>query len=312
MPTDTRLRYLFEAAQLGTMRAASEKMNVATSSVSRQIAELEGELGLALIEKGRRRVCLTEAGEVVCQYFREKMSQEEAFLSHIQEIKSIRTGKIVLAVGEAFVTQAFSDMLDEFMQQYPGMEVRVRVTNTTEVVEMVREDNAHVGLIFDISREPKIRARVVLNQPLKIIVHKDHPLGARDCISLKEVQEESIGLPEEGYRIRQVIQVAEQEEGVFLEGSLVTNSLMLLTDFVKSGRGITILPDLVVREALRKGDICAVPTENSVLNSTKTSLIVRVGRQLPIGAYRLLQNLEAHYSGLTALGSNSLIESEAN
>lgn len=298
MPTDTRLRYLFEAAQLGTMRAASEKMNVATSSVSRQIAELENELGLALIEKGRRRICLTEAGEAVCQYYREKMSQEEAFLSHIQEMKSIRTGKIVLAVGEAFVTQAFSDMLDQFMQQYPGMEVRVRVSNTTEVVDLVREDNAHVGMIFDVSREPRIRSRVVFEQPLKVIVHKTHPLASRDCVSLKEIQGESIGLPEEGYRIRQVIQVAEQEEGVFLEGALVANSLMLLTDFAKSGRGITILPDLVVHNELMKGDLCALPTGNPVLDATKTSLIVRVGRQLPIGAYRLLQNLEAHYSEL--------------
>lgn len=307
MPTDTRLRYLFEAAQLGTMRAASEKMNVATSSVSRQIAELESELGLALIEKGRRRILLTEAGEAVCQYYREKMSQEEAFLSHIQEMKSIRTGKIVLAVGEAFVTQAFSDMLDQFMQQYPGMEVRVRVSNTTEVVDLVREDNAHVGMIFDVSREPRIRSRVVFQQPLKVIVHKAHPLASRECVSLKDIQQESIGLPEEGYRIRQVIQVAEQEEGVFLEGALVANSLMLLTDFAKSGRGITILPDLVVHQELMKGDLCAIPTENAVLNATKTSLIVRVGRQLPIGAYRLLQNLEAHYSKLNNLIADTAV-----
>ncbi|WP_116365967.1 LysR substrate-binding domain-containing protein [Parahaliea mediterranea] len=292
MPSDVRLRYLFESAQLGTMRAASEKLDVATSSVSRQISELEQELGLALIEKGRRRIRLTEAGEAACQYYREKLSQEEAFLSRIKEMKSIRTGKISLAVGEAFVTQSFSDLLDDFMQRYPGMEVQVQVGNTTRVVERVREDEAHMGLIFDIPREPKVRARLVIPQPLKVIVNRSHALSQRQRVNLRDIASESIGLADEGYRIRQLIHAAEQEDGAFLEASLQTNSLTLLMDFVKSGRGISILPELVVHEELLSGALYALDTDNSILNSTKTSLITRVGRQLPIGAYRLLLSLE--------------------
>lgn len=294
MPSDVRLRYLFESAQLGTMRAASEKLDVATSSVSRQISELEQELGMALIEKGRRRIRLTEAGEAACEYFREKMSQEEAFLSRIKEMKSIRTGKITLAVGEAFVTQPFSDLLDEFMQRYPGMTVQVQVAHTTRVVERVREDEAHMGLIFDIPRDPKVRARLVIPQPLKVIVNSGHALGNRRRVNLRDIESESIGLADEGYRIRQVIHAAEQEDGAFLEASLQTNSLTLLMDYVKSGRGISILPELVVHEELLAGTLRALDTDNSILNSTRTSLVTRVGRQLPIGAYRLLLSLEGY------------------
>ncbi|TQV82625.1 LysR family transcriptional regulator [Exilibacterium tricleocarpae] len=294
MPSDIRLRYLYESARLGTMRAASEELDVATSSVSRQIAELEAELGLALIERGRRKIKLTEAGEASCQYYREKLSQEEAFLSKIKELKSIRTGKIVLAVGEAYVTQRFSDMLQAFMQNYPGMEVQVEVANTSAVVDLVREDNAHMGLIFDIPRDPKIHARLVLPQPLMVIVNARHAFSQQTSINLASLQGESIGLPEENYRIRQIIHTAEQEDGVFLEASLLTNSLTLITDFVKSGRGIAILPELVVQQELTSGDLIALPVSNRILNSTKTSLITRAGRQLPVGAYRLLLGIEAH------------------
>lgn len=294
MPSDIRLRYLYESARLGTMRAASEKLDVATSSVSRQIAELEAELGLALIERERRKIKLTEAGEASCQYYREKLSREEAFLSRIKELKSIRTGKIVLAVGEAYVTQRFSDRLQDFMQRYPGMEVQVEVANTSAVADRVREDNAHIGLIFDIPRDPKIHARLVLPQPLMAIVNARHPLSHNTSIDLASLRGESIGLPEENYRIRQIIHTAEQEEGVFLEASLLTNSLTLITDFVKSGRGIAILPELVVQQELASGDLIALPFTNRILTSTKTSLITRAGRQLPVGAYRLLLGLEAH------------------
>ena len=294
MPSDIRLRYLYESARLGTMRAASEKLDVATSSVSRQIGELESELGLSLIEKGRRRIKLTEAGEAACIYYREKSSQEEAFLSKIQELKSLRTGKIVLAVGEAFVTRRFSDVLQEFMQNYTGMSVQVMVANTNSVVDLVRDDEAHLGLIFDIPRDPRIRVRLTMPQPLKVIINKDHPFSRKKTIKLAELVGESIGLPEEGYRIRQLIHAAEQEDGIFLESSMMTNSLALITDFVKSGRGITIMPELVVQEELLNGELKRLSTNNKTLNSTRTSLITRLGRQLPIGAYRLLLSIETY------------------
>jgi len=257
---------------------------------------------LPLIEKGRRKIRLTEAGESVCKYYREKLSQEEAFLSHIGEMKKMRTGKIVLAVGEAFITQSFSDMLDDFMQQYPGMEIRVSITNTTSVSAQVREDLAHMGLIFDIPREPGVTARVVIPQPLLIIVNPQHSLPSDTEISLQSISQESIGLPDEAYRIRQIIHAAEQEEGVFLEPSLTTNSLALLKEFVLSGRGISILPELVVHECLEEGSLRALVLNNQILRSTKASLITRVGRQLPVGAYRLMTWVERHLRNSVASG----------
>lgn len=303
MPSNIRLRYLYESARLGTMNAASESLDVATSSVSRQIAQLETELGLPLFEKGRRRIKLTEAGEAVCKYYREKLSQEEAFLSHIEQMKKVRTGKIVLAVGEAFITQSFSDMLDDFMQQYPGMEIRVLSSNTIDVSAQIRDDLAHLGLIFDVPREPGISARLVIPQPLRFIVNRKHELRNNSKVTLKSIQKESIGLPDNGYRIRQIIYDAEQEEGVFLEPSLITNSLVLLKDFVLSGRGISILPELVVHDKLQDGSLIALPSSNAVLNSTKTSLITRVGRQLPVGAYLLMNCMQIYLKGMTELSS---------
>lgn len=297
MPSDIRLRYLYEASRLGTMNAASESLDIATSSVSRQLAKLEAELGLPLIEKGRRKIRLTEAGEVVCAYYRKKLSQEEAFLSHIDEMKKVQTGKIVLAIGEAFITRRFSDTLDDFMQRYPGMEIQVKTANTTAVCEQIREDSAHVGLIFDSPREPDISARAIIPAPLRIIVPNQHPLQSAQGLSLQSIQEEKIGLPEAGYRIRQLIREAEQEEGVFLEASLVTNSLALLKDFVLAGRGISILPELVVHDSLQNGSLHAIASSNPVLRSTQTSLITRVGRQLPVGAYRLMTSLQAFLRG---------------
>lgn len=294
MQHEIRLRYLYEAARLGTMRAASEQLDVATSSISRQIAALEKDLGVPLIEGGRRKVKLTEAGEAACSYYRESRAHEEVFLSKLEELKSVRTGKIDLAVGEAFITDHFSEALQQFMRTYPGMTVRVKVSGTNDAVALVRDDEAHFGLIFDVPRDPKVRARLSFDQPLKVVVHPSHELAKRESVSLSELTKCSIGLPEDSFRIRQLVRAAEAADGVFLESELIANSMTLLKDFAKCGRGITVMPEFLAQEDLAAGKLKAIPTTNAVLNSTKISLITRAGRQMPMGVYRLLQRVEGY------------------
>lgn len=293
MRSDIRLRYLYESARLGTMRAASEQLDVATSSVSRQIGELEKELGIILIERGRRGIKLTEAGEAAYEFFRENCAHEEAFLSKIAELRSIRAGKIVLAAGEAFITDSFSELLQAFMQNYDGVSVHVRMSGSNDVVALVREDEAHFGLIFDVPRDPKVRARISIGQPLRFVASPGHEICGIRRPKLADLAQYSIGLPEDSFRIRQVVHHAEQDEGVFLEPALVTNSMTLLKVFVKCGRGVTILPEFLAQPDLSEGKLTAIPAHNRILNGTQISLITRAGRQLPVGVYRLMVRIEA-------------------
>ena len=306
MISDIRLRYLFESARLETMRAASDKLDVATSSVSRQIAELEKDLGIPLIEKGRRRIKLTEAGEAAYLYYRDKLAQEEAFLSKIDELKNMRTGNIYLALGSAFISPQFSEMLQEFMEKHPHINVHILTDTTASLMQKISDDEAHIGLVFAMPHDPKIRAKLTLKQPLKIIVNSKHKLASRKTLKLSEILDEKIGLPEDEFRIRQVIRSAEQEEGVFLNASMTTNSLDLLSDFVVSGRGISILPELVVQRGLMSGDLKAIPTNNKQFNTTESYLVTRIGRQLPIAAHHLSMRIESYLKNtIKALSSSA-------
>jgi len=294
MINETPLKYLYESARQGTMRAASEELDVATSSISRQITSLEKELGISLIEKNRRGIKLTEAGRLVCDFYRERQAHDEVFLSRISDLRSIRSGKIDLAVGEAFITDEFSQLLQQFMQDYPGVLVSVKVSGTNSSVAMVRDDEAHFGLIFDTPRDPKVKARSMVSQPLHVAAHPDHEICRTKVLTLTELNKFSIGLPEESFRIRQIIHLAEHQQGMFIEPSLVTNSMTLLKDFAKCGRGITILPDFLAQPELSQGKLRAIPTNSAVLNATQISLITRVGRQLSPSAYRLLVIVESY------------------
>ncbi len=290
---DNRLRYLAEAVRGGTMRAASENLNVAASSISRQIAQLEEELGVPLIERNRSPLKLTEAGELALAYYREFTTHQEAFISLVRDMKGLRGGTVKLAVGEALIGDLLLDVLRQFMAEYPEIRIHMRTAGTADVVTMVMEDEAHMGMVFQPEPDAKIRVRASSDQPLKVIVHPGHPLSKRGSLTMTDLAGERLGLPEPSFRIRQILAAAESAEHVFLAPVLVSNSLMVLKEFARSGLGITVLPGIAAHSEVAAGSLIAVPINHATLMHTSASVITRLGRQLPVGAVRLLQKVEA-------------------
>ena len=290
---DHRLRYLAEAVRGGTMRAASENLNVAPSSISRQIAQLEDELGVPLIERSRRRLKLTEAGEIALNYYRELATQQEAFVSRLRDLKGLRGGTVRLAVGEALIGDLLLEVLQRFMEQYPEIRIVIHTAGTTDVVAMVLDDEVHMGMVFQAMPDAKLRVRASSDQPLKLIVRPDHPLARRASVKVTELAGERLGVPEKSFRIRQIIASAESEANVFLTPVLTSNSLLLLKAFARSGSGVTILPSIAAHSEVEAGVLKAITIDLRSLNLTSASVITRLGRQLPVGAVRLLQEIEA-------------------
>lgn len=289
---ERHIRYLYETARSGTMRAASEKLNVATSSVSRQIAFLESELGLPLIERGRRVVKLTEAGVLLADYYREKVAHDEAFVSQIQELRGNRAGQVTLAIGEGFIGEVFSEILKQFSKTHPHVSLSVRIAGSNEVLNAIREDDAHIGMVFHAPPDPKIRSVLTLSQPLKIITAPDDPLTNLEAVTLQDLAGRSLALPERGFRIRQLLEPAEMQAGEALAPTLVTNSLSLLKQFARTRQGVTVLTDIVVIDELRDGSLVALPLGHPELEKTKTQFVTRVGRLLPSPVVDLLRTIE--------------------
>ena len=289
---EARLRYLYETARAGSMRAASEQLDIAPSSISRQIAMLEKELGLVLIEKGRRTIKLTEAGETAVSYFRERRSQQEAFISRVQGLSGLREGRIVLAVGEGLVGNPLFEILTDFMEEHSGIKIATRVIGTNAVLDLIVNDEAHIGMVFQSPPHPKIRVRSSTEQPMSVIFHPNHRFSHLRSVTLADLQQERMALPERSFRIRQVLQEVERHRGILLNPSLTSNSLLLLKEFAKSGAGVTLLPAIAAYSEMQAGWLLARPINDSMLMHTGVHVVTRLGRQLSLAAAKLLQRIE--------------------
>lgn len=284
---DRRILYFFEAVRLGSVRAAADSLNVAPSAVSRHIAQLEQELSAPLMERHRRGVRPTEAGERVLDYYRQRLAQQEVLLDALQALRGLQSGSIMLAVGEGFI-DGLAAPLSAFSARYPKIDLQISVCASNEVIRQVVEDESHIGLVFNPANDLKIRAHVRRKQPVRLIVSPEHPLAAaKKPVPLAGLDRHRLAVPSVSYGIRQILGLAEHQWGITLTPTMTCGSIAMLKRYAMQG-GVTLLPQFVVEEEIQAGRLVSLALEHPSFSSPEAQLITRLGRQLSVGAGRLL------------------------
>jgi DNA-binding transcriptional LysR family regulator len=274
------------------MRAAADALNVAASSISRQLSKLEAELDIELFEKGRHKFELTEAGKIVNEFYSKRLTEHEALVAELEDLRVSRKGHIEIAIGEGLIGEILTPCLLDFERSHPNIYVSIKMrSSTSELVSAIVADEAHFALAFDIHDEPRIRKKVSIPQPLKAIVNPSHELANKPYLKLADILEQQIILLDD-HNLLEVIDSAEQLESIHVVPILTTNSISLLKDCVKNSNYLTIISDISMADALRNGDVVSVPINNAATKKSSVHLVTRLGRRLPSSAQKLLKIVE--------------------
>jgi len=291
---DRRVRYLFEAVLAGSIRAAADKLDMNPSVVSRQIAQLESELVITLLERHGRGVKATQAGAVLVDYYRQHAAHQDDALAKLQAIRGLDAGHVDVVLGEGFVSDLMDAPLANFCRRYPGITFTLHLAGSNDIQRFVEEDLAHIGLIYNPPAMPGIRSQAAITQPMCAIVAPGHPIAARARLTaLADLTDWPVALMHGSYGTRQIIQMAEQQEKIRLHPKLVTNSISVIKHFVRADFGVSILPAFAVSQEIDSGLLACVPIDNPLLAKCEAHIVTRLGRQLSPAAHRLLQQLMA-------------------
>jgi len=277
---DYRLRYLFLCHEKGSMRAVAETLGIAASSVSRQVAKLEEEIGIELIKKSTHKVCLTAAGLLLVDYYVQRMSQQTALFDQLAELQAREGASTVIAIGEGLLGVRAIASLQAFLRQHTAHKAEIITAPSFEVQRMVLSDEAHLGGVFSPSAIARLNRLFSVPQPLRMIVHRQSPLASRSSISLREIAHEPLVLPGANFRVRQLVDDACKHQPFQILPALTSNSLTVILDFVRSGLGATLLAELPVIEELKAGTFKAIAISHDEMNSTEIQIVARRGRAL--------------------------------
>jgi DNA-binding transcriptional LysR family regulator len=299
-----RLHYLYEAVRLGSVRAAAEGLDINPSVISRQIALLEKELGITLVERLSRGIRATEAGALLVERFRQWSADQKDTIAKLRELQGLQRGHIDIVLGEGFVSDLMSGPLGKFWERHPQLTMSFDLAGTNEVVSAVAEDRHHIGLVFNAGADPRIRVATAIRQPICAIMPPSHPLARHGRpVLLRELADFPLGLMHPSYGTRQIVAMAEASERIGLSPKLVTSSINVLRHFVKGGMGLTLLPAFSIAADLADGSLTALPVDNRLLASSEACIITRLGRELPSAASHLLRFLSARMRAFQTVGA---------
>ncbi|MES2399488.1 MAG: LysR family transcriptional regulator [Pseudomonadota bacterium] len=289
-----RIRYLYETAVAGSLRAAADKMDMNPSVVSRQIAKLEEELQVVVLERHGRKVMLTEAGHMLVEHYRQQSAAQDDLAAKLHELRGLGRGHIDLVVGEGFLSDLMGKPLQDFWRQYPGLSISIQLAGTNEVIRRIAQDEAHIGLVYNPPTAPGVRSRAGVRQPMCAITPLGHPLARlKRPLQFKQLAEYPVALMQAAFGARQLVQLAEHMERARLAPKMVTDSISAITHFVRGGLGVSLLPAFAVSEEIAARELLAIPIDQAVLAGAEAHIVTRLGRQLPRASNQLLLHLPA-------------------
>lgn len=286
---DLNVRYFFEAARLGGVRAAADHLNVAPSVVSRHIRQLEDDLGSLLFERHKKGMTPTDAGRVVLDYYRRHITEQEAVILSLEEMKGIHRGHIGIVTGGGVI----DDLLEAsktFSQQYPNITYSIGIHGTNEIVSSIIEDKAHIGIVFYSMPNPQLRVHRTVTQPLYAIAARGHPLAnAKQPISFARLTQEKLIMPDISFGVRQILRDAEKKERCQITPYIESNNFAVMVEYAIAGEAITVQPKFSVRKELENGSLVAIPIQQQNLEQAELHLITHQGRRLGEAPTRLLE-----------------------
>lgn len=260
-----QLTYFLAAAQTQNFRKAAELCLVAQSALSRQIAALEDELEVALFTRNKKRVVLTPEGQEFARYVRNAMEQLQEGQQWLTSLQAGQVGTIRVGCIESLATAFLPTLFALFHQQFPQVQLKVRVNHTDELIMLVEQGEIELGLILDPHLQSELLiVKELFRQPLHLLVSAHHPLAQAhtSAITLEQVTTEPFLLLDETSRMGQITKRIFAQRGLALNPLVEIESVEGLKEMVRQGIGVTLTLPALIRPSQIGTDLILLPISN--------------------------------------------------
>ncbi|MFO8151966.1 LysR family transcriptional regulator [Thioalkalivibrio sp.] len=292
MRVTLRQLQVFEAvARLGSFSRAAEEIHVTQPAVSKQIRQLQQEVGLPLLEQIGRQVCLTDAGRELLATCSDWLDTWNRFEQSIADLKGLKQGRLRIAV----VTTAkyfMPRVLGPFCDRYPGIEVALEVINRNRLLERLGH-NADDLYVMGVPPEGwEIESQPLLENNLVVVAPRTHRFVGRRRIPFTQLADETFIAREEGSGTRITVERVFAEKGIHFKVRMELGSNEAIKQAIAGGLGLAVLSQNTLgdpaAEELAVLDVTGFPVRRSWY------LVWPRGKQLSVVAATFVDFLHRH------------------
>ena len=239
------LQIFLLVAEHSSFRSAAAGANRSQSSVSTQIKQLEGQLGVALFHRTTRSVRLTAEGEQLLDCVRRALHEVADGLRKIAEAVDLRSGHVALACSPTVACTRLPIVLAAFGEDHPNIKLFVRELTASDLYESVQKREVDFG-IGPVSEDANLASRVILKEELYALVPRRLYQTLRPSITLAELASMPVLLLNPATALRGLIEKTVAEQGLGLATNYQFTQTQTLITAAVAGLGTAILPKIAV------------------------------------------------------------------
>ena len=190
------LKYLAAAASAGNFGRAAKSLGVETSTISRHIARLEDELGLALFERAKTGVHLTAGGQALMGNVNRALAEFDAVVRSAGQTGSGHAGQIRLGVRLPPVGEPLFSLLAGWRARHPNVALTISELNEPAMAKALEQRRLDVGLMTSFTPAGSATSMPLYVERLTAALPHDHALAARESVDWADLRDENILIQE--------------------------------------------------------------------------------------------------------------------
>src|SRR6266567_3461980 len=239
-----RLRTFVAVAELGTVSKAALRLRIGQPALSRQISDLQRELGLRLFDRVGRGLVLTAEGEQLLGGCRAVLGQIDVLGERVELLRRGDRGVLKLAAPPHTIESVLSTFLPRYAERYPNVHVKLSEALGREQTAMLERGEVHIGIRHD-QGDRRFESRLLPSDEVLAACAPSLDLGHAGAIDIGRLAFHPLLLLESGYSIRRLFDAAcrltDVEPNILLE-SRAPHTLLALAE---AGQGVAIIPSLL-------------------------------------------------------------------
>lgn len=274
-----QLHYFMEVAEREHVSEAAQYLHVAQSAISRQIANLESELGVTLFEREGRNVKLTPVGKIFLTHTRTAIKAIDYAKKQIDEYLDPERGSIKIGFPTSLASHLLPTVISAFKEKYPNVAFHLRQGSYKFLIESVINREIDLAFLGPVPLNiPEVEGTILFSESISALLPISHPLSTKKSILLNELRNDEFVLFPKGYILQNIVVEACKQAGFIPTISSEGEDLDAIKGLVSAGIGVTLLPDSTFHEAIPRFTV-KIPIELPIVRRT-VGIIISNKREL--------------------------------
>ena len=274
------LETFVKIAELNSFTKAAEELYITQPTVSKQIVDLEGYFGVRLIDRTKRQVILTRAGEILYKYGKDFMALRKETIDALEAFKGLKKGTVIVGASTIPGIYILPQVLNTFREQYNGIRIKLIVSDSKDIMEKMEQGFIDVGFVGSRDTTKKLEFRKLIEDTIVFIAPRGYPTS----IDIEGLKKYPFIMREQGSGTRNFFHLALKKIGINsltdLQVVAELTDTEAIKEAVKSGMGISCISKMAVNVDISQGHVTTVRVEGMDDLRRSFYVISRKGRSL--------------------------------